>query len=171
MKTFLDPVYTLLGYLAALCMLGVLTIQLLLVLGRHFNFSLMDAPDAYVGYLLAGGSFLAMSVALRKGDHIRVTLILQRIKGATRIYMEILCLAVATFFSGFFAWASVQLVYNSYQFKELSQNLDATPVWIPQMTMAIGMVALFVAFLEEFIYVVRKRELPIGNSDESARTE
>jgi hypothetical protein len=79
----------------------------------------MAGTDAYAGYCLAAGSFLAMGYALREGDHIRVTLILQRLSGRARWWMEVLCLVVATLLSSYFAFYAGKLVWDSYVFKEL----------------------------------------------------
>ena len=109
------------------------------IAGRELGFS-MAGLDAYAGYCLAAGSFLAMAYALRRGDHIRVTLILSRLKGRTRYWMEVLCLAVAALLSAYFAWFAAKLVWGSYAYHDVSQNVDATPLWIPQLSMALGAV-------------------------------
>ena len=82
-----------------------------------------------------------MGYALRRGDHIRVTLILQRLHGRTRWWMEVVCLVVATLLTGYFAWFTARLVWGSYTYNDISQNVDATPLWIPQLSMALGLSA------------------------------
>ena len=42
------------------------------------------------------------------------------------------------------------MVYVSYQYGDLSTGLDATPLWIPQMTMAVGAVLFAVAIFDQF---------------------
>jgi TRAP-type C4-dicarboxylate transport system permease small subunit len=159
-----------LAVLAAVFICLTLAIEIAIIVGRFANFQI-DGADAYAGYFMAAGSFLALAATLRQGDHIRVTLILQRLSGKSRVWVEIFCLAVATFLTGYFAYYSAKLVYGSYTFHDISQNTDATPLWIPQLSMAIGLFGLFVAFAEEFVYVVRTRRLAREESDEMARTE
>jgi TRAP-type C4-dicarboxylate transport system permease small subunit len=154
MRTWLDPLYKALGALGALFILGTLLIEVVNIAGRQLGFS-MAGVDAYAGYTLAAGSFLAMAAALRHGDHIRVTLIIQRLTGRPRWWVEVFCLAVATFLSGYFAYFAAKLVWGSYSFHDISQNVDATPLWIPQLSMAVGLAALFLAFLEELIITLR----------------
>ena len=43
---------------------------------------------------------------------------------------------------------------ESRKFKDVSQGQDATPLWIPQMAMAIGAVILAIAFWDNFIRVL-----------------
>ena len=96
-----------------------------------------------------------LAAALRHGDHIRVTLLIQRLTGRRRWWIEVFCLAVATFLSGYFAWFAGRLVWGSYVYHDVSQNVDATPLWIPQLSMAVGLAAMFLAFLEELIETLR----------------
>lgn len=164
----LARVYSLLGALGALFILTTLIIQLANIVGRQLGYS-MAGVDAYAGYTLAAGAFLALAAALRHGDHIRVTLIVQRFTGRPRWWIEVFCLAVATFLSGYFAFFAAKLVWGSYVYRDVSQNVDATPLWIPQLSMAIGLAGLFLAFLEDLVYALRTRELPPAASSEPAQ--
>ncbi|MBS1162140.1 MAG: fcbT2 [Burkholderiaceae bacterium] len=154
MRTLLDPLYKALGALGALFILATLVIEVVNIVGREIGYS-MAGIDAYAGYTLAAGSFLALAAALRHGDHIRVTLLIQRLTGRRRWWIEVFCLAVATFLSGYFAWFAGRLVWGSYVYHDVSQNVDATPLWIPQLSMAVGLAAMFLAFLEELIETLR----------------
>ena len=159
MRSVLDPFYTALGVLAALFILATLVVEVVGIAGRELGFS-MAGLDAYAGYCLAAGSFLAMPYALRRGDHIRVTLILMRLKERPRYWMEVLCLVVATLLSAYFAWFAAKLVWGSYTFNDVSQNVDATPLWIPQLTMAAGTVVLLVAFVDDFVLELKGARIP-----------
>ena len=154
MRTRLDPLYKALGAIGALFILATLVIEVVNIVGREIGYS-MAGIDAYAGYTLAAGSFLALAAALRHGDHIRVTLLIQRLTGRRRWWIEVFCLAVATFLSGYFAWFAGRLVWGSYVYHDVSQNVDATPLWIPQLSMAIGLAAMFLAFLEDLIETLR----------------
>lgn len=158
MRTWLDPLYRVLGALGALFILATLAIQVVNIAGRQVGYS-MAGVDAYAGYTLAAGAFLALAAALRHGDHIRVTLIIQRFEGRPRWWIELFCLSLATYLSGYFAWFAGKLVWGSYVFHDVSQNVDATPLWIPQLSMAIGLAALFLAFLEQLIVTAVSRRV------------
>jgi len=170
MKTRLDPLYNLFGAIGAAFIVLTLAVQVVSIFGRFVNFTI-DGYDAYAGYFLAAGSFFALAHTLRRGDHIRVTLLISRLRGAARVWVEIFCLAVATFLSGYFAYYACKLAWGSWAYNDVSQNVDATPLWIPQLSMALGMVALALAFAEEFVYVLRTRHLPAQQNPELARTE
>jgi TRAP-type C4-dicarboxylate transport system permease small subunit len=159
MRSVLDIVFKVLGALAAFFILATLTIEVVGIALRMVGFS-MAGSDAYAGYFLAAGSFLALGYALREGDHIRVTLILQRLRGRARWWMEVLCLVIASALSVYFAYFAARLVWGSYAFNDISQNVDATPLWIPQLSMAIGLAGLALAFIEQLVITLRTRRLP-----------
>lgn len=170
MRTPLTPLYNLFGAVAAFFILLTLLIQWVAIFGRFFHFSI-GGHDAYAGYFLAAGTFFALAHTLRRGDHIRVTLIIGRLKGAVRLWIELFCLAVATFLSGYFAWYSARLAWGSWHYGDISTEIDATPLWMPQLSMALGVAALFLAFAEELLYVARRRHLPPQQNAELSRTE
>jgi TRAP-type C4-dicarboxylate transport system permease small subunit len=157
-RSALDTIFRLLGGLGAFFILATLTIEVVGIVARALGFSMAGA-DAYAGYFLAAGSFLALGYALRQGDHIRVTLLLQRMHGRARWWMEVLCLVIASALSTYFAYFAAKLVWGSYAFKDISQNVDATPLWIPQLSMALGLTGLALAFIEQLIITLRTRQL------------
>lgn len=169
MRSVLDPFYTALGAMGAFFILATLVVEVVGIAGRELGFS-MAGLDAYAGYCLAAGSFLAMPYALRRGDHIRVTLILARLKERPRYWMEILCLVVATLLTSYFAFFSAKLVWGSYSFNDVSQNVDATPLWIPQLSMALGLFGLAVAFAEQLVGTLRSGRF-VPSTDETAHVE
>ncbi len=170
MKSPLSPLYKLFGVIGAVFILLTLLIQLVAIFGRFVQFSI-SGHDAYAGYFLAAGTFFALAHTLRHGEHIRVTLIISRLHGAKRLWMEVFCLAVATFLSGYFAYYSGRLAWGSWTYGDISTEIDATPLWIPQLSMALGVAALSLAFAEELIYVLWRRRLPAQHAADRLHLE
>ncbi|HEV7367629.1 TRAP transporter small permease [Arenibaculum sp.] len=169
MRRALDALYDASAWIAALFMIAILASILVQVLGGVFGFY-VRGTDAYAGYAMAGVSFLALAHTLKRGEHIRVTLLLQRLHGRPRLWLEAWCLAVATVLSGLFAWYSWKMVWWSWAFTDVSMAEDRTPLWIPQTAMAFGVSVLFVAFLDDTVRLLRGR-LPIGGPAASSRSE
>ncbi len=71
--------------------------------------------------------------------------------------LEIWGYVVAVVLAGGLAWFSVRLAWQSHAFNDRSTGIDATPLWIPQLTMAIGTVVLFIAFVDGLIGTLRGR--------------
>jgi len=161
----LDFLYGAAGYLAAFFMVGVLLMVLASVVGRLANFNLRGS-DAYAGYCMAAASFLALAHTLKRGEHIRVTLFLERFDGRFKRPLDLWCHAAGTFFCAILAFYSARLVWQSRAFNDISQGNDATPLWIPQLAMAAGAAVLLVAMVDDFILLIRRRELATAPADE-----
>ena len=155
MRRALDALYDGAAVLAALAMVGVLGEVMLSVVSRELKFY-APGTDAYAGYLMAAASFLALAHTLRRGEHIRVTLVLQGLAPRPRRIAEIGALSVATLLAGLLAWFSVRLAWQSWQFNDVSTGTDATPLWIPQLSMALGTTIFFVAFVDELVLAWRR---------------
>ncbi len=170
MRRFLDFLYDAAAWAAALCMVGVLAMVLTSILGRQFHFHL-PGTDAYAGYAMAAAGFLALAHTLKKGEHIRVTLIIGRLTGGTRRVLEMWSLSVAVLLSGLFAFYACRLVWQSHAFNDMSTSNDATPLWIPQLAMAVGTVLLFVALVDEWVLELRGRRAHDMHSEEALHNE
>jgi TRAP-type C4-dicarboxylate transport system permease small subunit len=157
-RKFLDALYDGAGWLGAVFMVGTLLSVLAGVLDRQFAWSLRGT-DMYAGYCMAAAGFLALAHTLKKGEHIRVTLVLNSLKGKYRAGLEIWALAAATLLSMLFAYYSVKLSINSFQYNDISTGNDATPLWIPQISMGVGAVVLMIAFIDELVLEVTGRRL------------
>jgi len=140
----LDRFYAGLLTLAALALLGAFVCVVTGVAGRQFGFT-VPGLDAYAGYAIAAGLFLALPETLRRSEHIRITLVLDRLPAGWRPAVELLCLVLALGLSLALAWAAVRLVWLSRLTQDVSQGADATPLWLPQLAMALGCIGLALA--------------------------
>jgi TRAP-type C4-dicarboxylate transport system permease small subunit len=104
---------------------------------------------------MAGAGFLALAHTLKRGEHIRVTLVLGLFKGAARRGMEVFSLSLASLLACLFAFYSCRLVWQSIEFHDISTGNDATPLWIPQLAMALGTVIFALAFVDELVLEIR----------------
>mgnify|MGYP003617064650 FL=1 len=140
--------------LAALFMVLLLGAVLLSIASRQFHFH-VPGIDAYAGYLMAATGFLALAHTLKRGEHIRVTLVINALRGTSRKALEVWALVVALLLAMLFAYYSCRLAWQSYTFHDISTGNDATPLWIPQLSMAWGTLVLAIAFLDELVLELR----------------
>ena len=169
MRRLLDAVYDGAAALAAVCMVGLLVMVLLSIVSRQLHFH-VPGTDAYAGYLMAGAGFLALAHTLKRGEHIRVTLLSGALKGQAKKLLELWALAAASALAGLSAWYSVRLAWQSHSFNDVSTSNDATPLWIPQLSMALGTLVLTLAFVDEFVLELRGRRVALS-SDEALHNE
>lgn len=163
MRRLLDALYDGAAWLAALCMIGLLAMVLLSIVSRQLHFH-VPGTDAYAGYLMAAAGFLALAHTLKRGEHIRVTLLLSH-SGAFRRWLELWSLAAAVFLSGLAAYYSARLAWQSHAFNDISTANDATPLWIPQLGMAMGSLILLIAFIDELVLEWRGKRVQTDTSE------
>ncbi len=169
MRRALDRLYDGCAALAACFMVGLLVAVLLSVIGRQLHFNI-PGIDAYAGYLMAGAGFLALAHTLKRGEHIRVTLLIGRLQGTPQRAMELWALFAASLLALLAAFYSVRLAWQSYSFHDISTSNDATPLWIPQLSMALGTAVLAIAFVDELVLEARGKRLP-PMPEEATRNE
>jgi len=165
MRLFLDRLYMLAGGLAAVFMVGVLVAITLSIASRQLGIHIAGL-DAYAGYSMAAAGFLALAHTFKQGEHIRVTLLLSALPARGSLRLDIFALVVACLISADLAWYSVKLVIDSHSFHDISTGEDATPLWIPQIAMALGTVIFLIAVIDETI--LRLRGVPESSAKEIA---
>jgi len=142
---------------------------LLSILSRQAGFN-VPGVDAYAGYMMAGAGFLALAHTLKRGEHIRVTLLLSALRGRSHRALELWALFAASLLAVLFAVYSCKLAWQSYAFHDISTSNDGTPLWLPQLSMAVGAVIFAIAFIDELVLEIRgERVVPV--SDEATRNE
>jgi TRAP-type C4-dicarboxylate transport system permease small subunit len=154
----LDVLYDDAAYLAALLLIGTLVMILLGIFGRIFDFQVRGS-DAYAGYLMAGSGFLALAHTLKRGEHIRVTVVSRLLTGHAHKILEVIAVGIGVFLAIVLAWFSVHLAWTSYAYHDISTGNDATPLWIPQLGMALGTVIFAIAVVDELQLELRGRRV------------
>lgn len=148
----LDKLYTISGITASLFLIAILVLILAQMTARWTGSVMTGAPD-YTGYCMAAASFLGLPYALNWGSHIRVNLLLNAL-GKYRRIGEIWCFGVASYLTVFFAYHAIKSTRASLRWNDISQGQDATPLWIPQIAMCVGVVILAIAFIDHLVMLL-----------------
>jgi len=154
---FLKKFYRLSGYIAATFLILVALFILIGIASRIFGFYIRGLAE-YSGYCMAASSFLALAYTFGEKGHIRITLFLEKANKNIRRILELWCLSIATFFSGFLSFYFIKMLIISMDFKERSEGADEIYIWIPQTTAAIGSTIFFICILHNFILLILKKE-------------
>jgi TRAP-type C4-dicarboxylate transport system permease small subunit len=148
----LDGLYTAGGVIGALFLIAILVLIVLQMVARWTGEVFSGAPD-YAGYCMAAASFFAFAYALNHGAHIRVSILLNAL-GRHRWWGEVWCFLIGSAASTYFAYYAIKATRWSYKFNDISQGQDATPLWIPQVAMAVGAVLLAICFWDNLIRLI-----------------
>lgn len=148
MRRSLEALYKGSGLLAGFFLVWVAILSLTQIVGRMLGYA-AHSFDEFAGYCMAASSFLGLAWTFRCNEHIRVTLAIGRARGALRRAIEIFCLLVAALLIGFFAWHIVSMTLTSYELNDVSQGLMPVRLWIPQSALAVGLVIMLIALLDD----------------------
>ncbi|AYE84883.1 MAG: TRAP transporter small permease [Sulfitobacter sp.] len=155
LRRLLDGLYIGAGALAALCLVAILTLIVAQMVARWTG-NVFPGAASYAGYAMAGASFLAFANALNRGSHIRVSILLNALSTGGKRLLDIWCFAVAAAVAWYFTYYAYWFVYWSWKFNEVSQDQDATALWIPQSVMVIGGGILAIALTDNLLHLIFK---------------
>lgn len=147
MRRLLDSIYAAMGWLAMLGLVATFVVIALGVMARQMHW---DIPglDGYAGYSIAVALFLALPATLQRNEHIRVTLLLEKVSERWKNALQVWSLLAASTLSLYLAWFSARMVWVSYTTHDIAPTMDATPMWMPQLAMAVGAGGLALACLD-----------------------
>lgn len=170
MRRLLDRLYAALMALAAAALAAAFGAVMLGIADRQLALGLRGL-DAWAGYAVAAALFLALPATLQRGEHIRVTLVLQRLAPRLQAALEWWCLAAGALLATGLAGYAIRLVWVSYTTHDVSQGSDATPLWLPQTTMALGCAGLALAFADAAASRMCDRRFYRDGGDAAAHAE
>ncbi len=152
MRRFLDRLYLACGVLAAVFMIAIAVLIFLSVFTRLTGTYVPGLTD-YAGYVMAASSFLALAYTFGHGGHIRVNLVLSKLRGRARRALELWCHGVGGALAAYLAYYCVKMASVSYEIGELSEGPDATPLWIPQTALAVGSTVFAISVIDRFVVI------------------
>ena len=166
MRPALDILYRAAGGLAAFFIVAIVAVvfaQVCLnladkiaaaVTGTGLGLTIPSYAD-FTGFFLAASTFLALAYTLRAGGHIRVTLLLGRLPERGQRAFEIVVVTIALAMSAYASWYVILLVAESIEFGDRSSGMVSVPLWLPQLPVALGLIILTIALLDELIGLLR----------------
>jgi len=154
LRRFLDHLYLGAGALAALFIAGICVLMVGQSIFRELGLR-TGAINDIVSWFCAAAAFLGMAHTFKHGDFVRVTLILEKVSSGIRRRLELISLLVASIATGYLSWWACKFTYETWEITDIAQGLLPLPLWIPQMSFALGSVLLFIAVIDEFIFVIQ----------------
>lgn len=142
------------GAIAGCFVFAIFVVMLMATVMRTLGMR-TGGTDDIVSWMTAAAAFFGLAHTFRHGDFVRVGLLLEKLAPRPRHLAEVSSLAVASLFTGYLAWAITSYVHDSFTFGDMAGGLVVIPIWIPQASLAVGAILLFVAVADQFIHVLR----------------
>lgn len=154
MRKFLDRVYDGGLVLAGLFLIGIFLVMISESVLRKLGGYVPGAGDL-IGWFCAAAGFLALPATFKRGDMVRVGLLIDKLPAAARKPMLLACLATAVVFVSYMLWATGSYLLSGWRSDELTQGMIEIAVWVPQSSFAVGALLLLVAVVDELVVVAR----------------
>jgi len=153
-RRFLDRLYLGAAYVAATCVLLIMVLMIGQSILREMHVR-TGAVNDVVSWLCAAAAFFAMAHSFKHGDFVRVTLLLEQLSVPAQKRFELAALSIAAIAVAYLAWWANRFTYESWVFNDIAQGMLPMPMWIPQLSFALGSILLLVAVLDELVIVLR----------------
>ena len=130
-----------------ICEIGIAAIAIVviteLITRNLFGFS-FEASEELGGYIIVGISFLSLPVCQVYRSYHHVQFIQQRLSPRMKALSHLVFDILSLVFTVTLLWQLSRFVMQSFRSGDISPTLLATPLWIPQTVMPVG---IFVATL------------------------
>lgn len=120
----------------------------------------LESADEFGGYLLVALSFLSLSVCQATDAFHHLELVRSRLSARGRAISALIFDLLSFAFSAILLWQLTRLAWNAWAHNEVAQTEWITPLWIPMLTMPLGIAALCVTLLTVLAEDVRRLSKP-----------
>ena len=127
-----------------IAMLAVALITMFDVIMRHFFHAPTEWAYDICVYALIWYSFIVAGQALKGGHHIKVDVIINMLKGRSRVMTDLIAYVGVAVYSAMMTNYCFQVMFNNFRMGARSISLLRAPHWIIQLGMVIGAAILFV---------------------------
>lgn len=154
MQTLRHYFYAASVILSGSCLVLMTLLILAQIIARLLGVIIPSSED-FAGWLLSATVFFGLAYTFNTGGHIRVTIMLTRLKGVRRRYQELFNLFIALLISGYLMFYTSYTLYDSYIYEEVTDTYLVVPLWAVQSPMAIGSLFLFLAIVDNVSDAIR----------------
>jgi TRAP-type C4-dicarboxylate transport system permease small subunit len=135
------------AYLSALVLVSLTLLILTEILIRYFfDMSTMIA-DEYSGYLYLALIFLGLAYAFNENAHIRINIITSRMNKKANRLIDVIAGLITIVVLSFTLYRTILFTYDSYEMEMLSESVSATPLYLTQLVMPLGITIFILSVL------------------------
>ncbi len=153
LRKFLDALYLTAGVAAGLAMVAVFVLVCYQIVCRTLMLP-TSSVDELAAYGYVATTFLGLASSHRMRSHIRVSLLIDNLKGGVSKAVELLAGIASVFLAGWLSYYMFDFVLDSWTHNEVSQGVIPMMLWIPQSTMFVGCFIFFIALADDLVRLI-----------------
>ncbi|MFM9885319.1 MAG: TRAP transporter small permease [Burkholderiales bacterium] len=153
MRKALDGLYRASGALAVICLVLIAILTLAQIVARLVG-TIVPSADDFAGFAMAGAVLLGLTYTLQSGGHVRMLVLLDRLRPAMRRNAEAGCAGIGAAIVGALIWYTVDMIHTTHRLGEHTLGLVPIPKWIPMLLMLFGLVVLAIALVDDLVRVL-----------------
>ncbi len=161
----LHRLYRWCGYLAAAFIVLIAGLVLVNIVSRLAG-AFVPGMTEGAGYCMAGAGALGLAYTFGEHGHIRVTMVIDQLRGRFRFGFELWAVGIAGILLCYLAYYLLRMVYVSYQFEDRSDGSDELLIWIPQAPMAFGFAVFAVSVVHAIVVALNTGRIAGRNETE-----
>jgi TRAP-type C4-dicarboxylate transport system permease small subunit len=155
MRKFLDRTYDCSLFLAGVFLVGIFVVMIAEAALRKLGSYVVGASEL-VGWFCAAAGFLALPATFKRGDMVRVGVLVDALPDRLRKPMLLACLLLAVVFTGYMLWAVSGYMWRGWRSGEMTQGMIEIGISVPQISFLVGVFLLAVAVVDELVVALRK---------------
>ena len=138
------------AYLAALLLVSLTLLILTEIFIRYFfDLSTMIA-DEYGGYLYLALIFLGLAYTFNEYAHIRINILTSKMSEKSNRFVDVIAGIITILILIFTLYRTILFTYDSYSMEMVSEAVSATPLYLTQLVMPLG-IPLFLLSVLVFV--------------------
>jgi TRAP-type C4-dicarboxylate transport system permease small subunit len=143
---------------ALLTMLVLIAVDIVTRSVFHFSF---EVSDEIGGYMLVAITFFSLAVCHIHGSFHEVEFVQARLSERARAVSRLFFGILTLFICALLAWQFWRFGISSWRFGDRAPTLLETPLWLPKLSMFLGMLALCFAICRTLIADIRRLRHPV----------
>jgi TRAP-type C4-dicarboxylate transport system permease small subunit len=116
----------------------------------------------FVTFSIVAATFLGAPYILLTHGHVCVDVVPLMVATPARRRLHFIGMVIALVFCGFFLWASVPWWWDTFQSGQTTPSMWRARVWIPYLSVPVGLGLLCLQFVADIFMVASHRALPFN---------
>ena len=139
-----------------------------MVVMRYFLGASTVWQTEFVIYSIVASTFIGAPYVLLHKGHVNVDIVPLYVKHRTRVVLALLGSLASLTFCLVVAWFSAEYLHEAWAGGWRTETVWALPLWIPLLSLPIGMSLLSLQYVADILCLVTGREAPFGMDPEDA---